>query len=200
LGTPGAVRRTPATLRALVRPRALGDLAAAAALWLLLAGSLHHQELVAALLVGVVVAIVGVVVRAVVDHRPVRLAPHVSTLGRQYLGAVHDSWTLTRALLRRPVGRVPAGRVRSVPFEFGEHTADAVGRRVLATLGTSLQPNTYVLGFDRDRGVVLVHELVAEAGDPVPASLAAVEVPAAGPVDDTPGDQSPWGTGPAGPA
>jgi multisubunit Na+/H+ antiporter MnhE subunit len=172
LGNPGAM------LRALLAPRALADLAAAGGLWLLLAGSLHPQELAAALLVGLVVAVVGVLVRSEVDHRPVRLVSHLPTLGRQYLGALRDSWTLTVALLRPRVGRPPTGRVRVVPFTFGEHTGDAVGRRVVATLGTSLQPNTYVLGFDRDRGVVLVHELVPEDGDPVPASLCAGDAPA----------------------
>jgi multisubunit Na+/H+ antiporter MnhE subunit len=183
--------RAQTTLRALVRPRALADLAGAAGLWLLLAGSVHPQELVAALLVGVAVAVVGVLVRSVVDHRPVRLAAYLPTLGRQYLGALRDSWTLTLALLRRPVGRVPSGRVRSVPFEFGEPTADAVGRRVLATLGTSLQPNTYVLGFDRDRGVILVHELVPDDGEPVPSALSTVDDPPGSPVGDAETHQRP---------
>jgi multisubunit Na+/H+ antiporter MnhE subunit len=159
-------------LRAAATPRAVADVLVVAGLWLLLAGSWHLQEVAAALLVGLVAGGIGVVLREEVGHRPVTLAGPLRTTGRLYLGALRDCWTLTRALLASPVGRSPAGRVRRVPFDVGTHSGADVGRRVVATVGTSLQPNTYVVGFDRERDLVLVHELVASGEDPVDPPLA----------------------------
>ena len=160
-----------ATLRGLRSPRALVDLALAAALWLLLAGSLHLQEVVAGVLVGLGVAVVGIRVRAEVDHRPATVARHLRTVARQHLGAHRDSWLLTVALLRRPVARPPVGGLRVVPFTFGDASPEAVGRRLVTTLGASLRPNSYVVGFDREQGVVLVHQLIDDGQELVPSAL-----------------------------
>ncbi len=159
-------------LRAATRPRAAADVLVVAGLWLLLAGSWHVQEVVAALLVGLVAGGIGVVLRVEVGHRPLALTGYLRTSGRLYVGALRDCWTLTRALLVRPVGRAPAGRLRRVPFEVGTDTGADLGRRTVATVGTSLQPNTYVVGFDRARDHVLVHELVDDGDEPVDPALA----------------------------
>jgi hypothetical protein len=59
-----------------------------------------------------------------------------------------------------------------VPFDVGGDAADDVGRRVLTTAGLTLQPNSIVLGYDEERQVVLIHELVPAPGSPVPPDLA----------------------------
>lgn len=160
-----------AWLRAAVSPRVAADVVVVTGLWLLLAGSVHLQELAAALLVGLVAGGIGLVVRAEVGHRPAAVRRHAVAMGRMYLGALIDCWTLARVLLRHPVGRVPAGQLRWVPFEAGDERRGDVGRRVLATVGTSLQPNTYVVGFDHERDLVLVHELVEDGRPAIDEAL-----------------------------
>jgi multisubunit Na+/H+ antiporter MnhE subunit len=158
-------------LRTLATPRAWIDLGLGAGVWLLLAGSWHPQEVVAALIVGALVAYLGVTVRQVTGHRGVGFLRFLPALLRMYARGVRDCWTVSLALLRRPLRLGPQGRLRRVPFEVGGSEADAASRRALATLSTSLQPNTYVIGFDRERDVALVHELVRSERNPIDPGL-----------------------------
>jgi multisubunit Na+/H+ antiporter MnhE subunit len=152
--------------------RFAADLLVVAALWVLFAGSVRVSDLLAALLVGVLAAVGGALLprQAGHQHRGARL--WVRHLPRMLVGAVVDCWTLTVELGRTLRGKPPRSRLRAVPFEVGTDAADDVGRRVLTTVGLTLQPNSIVLGFDADRGVVLVHELVPTEGSPVPEDLA----------------------------
>jgi len=89
---------------------------------------------------------------------------------------VHAAWV---ARLWRPLARVPLdvgivmvelirqlgerrrerGQLRALRFRAVGHDAESSGRRALAELGGSLAPNTIVLGVDRSRRVILVHQL-----------------------------------------
>jgi hypothetical protein len=62
---------------------------------------------------------------------------------------------LVKALARRDV----AGSFRVVRFEDGDDHALHGGRVALAETFGSLAPNTYVVGVDRERGVMLLHQL-----------------------------------------
>jgi multisubunit Na+/H+ antiporter MnhE subunit len=74
---------------------------------------------------------------------------------------VADTWLLTRVLAGRLAGRDPEGGFREVTLpEAGE----AGERRMLETLATlviSVSPNVFVVAFDDERRVALLHELVA---------------------------------------
>jgi multisubunit Na+/H+ antiporter MnhE subunit len=73
---------------------------------------------------------------------------------------VADTWLLIRALARR----LAAGEVRGGFEEVRLPEMRRAGeRRMLETLSTiviSMSPNTFVVGFDDERGVALVHALV----------------------------------------
>jgi multisubunit Na+/H+ antiporter MnhE subunit len=152
--------------------RILADLVAVAAGWLLFAGSLAVGELVAAVTVGVAAALAGALLRRHVGHRHRGARRWARHLPRMLLQAVVDSWTVTVELVRTLRGAPPRSRLRALPFDVRGDGADDVGRRVLTTVGLTLQPNSVVLGFDADREVVLVHELVPTEGSPVPDDLA----------------------------
>ena len=55
----------------------------------------------------------------------------------------------------------PRGAFREVPVRYGDDTPLGVTRRVLLTGARSLTPNAFVVDIDKERDVMLVHELVA---------------------------------------
>jgi multisubunit Na+/H+ antiporter MnhE subunit len=66
------------------------------------------------------------------------------------------------ALWRRLVrGEQPPSAILELPARFGDDSPEGVTRRVLLIGGTSVAPNTFVLGLDRSANVMVVHRLVA---------------------------------------
>ncbi len=87
------------------------------------------------------------------------LVPALSLPGQ----VVRDTVTVYAALWRRLVrGEQPPSAFLEVPVRFGDDTPEGVTRRTLLVGGTSVAPNTFVLGIDRERDVMVVHRLVAE--------------------------------------
>jgi multisubunit Na+/H+ antiporter MnhE subunit len=152
-------------------PRFVTDLLVGAGLWLALASTLDPQEVVAALLVGIVAATVGSRVRRHVGHQDAGAVRWARHLPRWYLRGLRDTAPLTRALMARLRGRPSRSRVLRVPFEVGGLGTRDTSRRALVTVGLCLQPNTYVLGYDRDHGVALVHQLEPDDGELIPDAL-----------------------------
>jgi hypothetical protein len=67
------------------------------------------------------------------------------------------------AQLVRP--RAPRGALRAFPFRHGPGADPAAaGRRALAEALGSLAPNTIVIGIDRDRELILAHQLERSGG------------------------------------
>lgn len=92
-------------------------------------------------------------------HRPLASVPgDLVRLGSALWGAFPNLWF---GKAPRPV----AGRFRALPFEAGTGP-EGRGREALAELAGSFSPNTVVVGLDRERGVLLVHQLVPEEGEP----------------------------------
>jgi multisubunit Na+/H+ antiporter MnhE subunit len=54
----------------------------------------------------------------------------------------------------------PRGAFRELPVRYGDDTPLGVTRRVLLTGARSLTPNAFVVDIDKERDVMLVHELV----------------------------------------
>ena len=75
---------------------------------------------------------------------------------------VGDTIIVYRALWRRLAhGEEPPSAFLELPARFGDDTPEGLTRRTLLVGGTSLAPNTFVLGLDRERDVMVVHRLVA---------------------------------------
>lgn len=78
-----------------------------------------------------------------------------------------DTWIVYGALLRLLLrGQPPDSEFAEVPVAYGDDTALGETRRVLLTGARSLAPNTFVLGIDPERDVMVVHRLVAPASAP----------------------------------
>jgi len=76
---------------------------------------------------------------------------------------VRDMVIVYHALWRRVArGEQPPSEFLELPARFGDDRPEGVTRRTLLVGGTSLAPNTFVLGIDKDRDVMVVHRLVAE--------------------------------------
>jgi multisubunit Na+/H+ antiporter MnhE subunit len=65
---------------------------------------------------------------------------------------------LWRCLVR---GEQPPSAFLDLPARFGDDSPEGVTRRTLLVGGTSVAPNTFVLGIDKDTDVMVVHRLVA---------------------------------------
>jgi hypothetical protein len=77
---------------------------------------------------------------------------------------VRDTVTVFVALWRRLArGEQPPSGFREIPARFGGGDEGAT-RRVLLVGGRSVAPNTFVLGLDKERNVMVVHQLVVTEG------------------------------------
>jgi multisubunit Na+/H+ antiporter MnhE subunit len=87
------------------------------------------------------------------------LVPALSLPGQ----VVRDTAVVYRALWRRVArGEQPPSAFLELPARYGDDSFEGMTRRVLLVGGTSVAPNTFVLGIDPERDVMVVHRLVAE--------------------------------------
>jgi hypothetical protein len=144
-------------------------------LYLAFASTVEPHEL----LLGLVAAAVGATAQELVNAQDLvrfRLKPSWLVDLRRLPGEVlADSWLLAVVLWRRVArGQATTGGFRTVPFPVvQEDEAVTNARRALVTMALSVAPNIYVVGIEGEDGVMLVHELVPRAGDPLPPSMVA---------------------------
>jgi multisubunit Na+/H+ antiporter MnhE subunit len=87
------------------------------------------------------------------------LVPALSLPGQ----VARDTVVIYQALWRRlAYGEQPPSAFADLPTRPGDDSLEGVTRRVLLVWGTSVAPNTFALGIDSEREVMVVHRLVAE--------------------------------------
>jgi multisubunit Na+/H+ antiporter MnhE subunit len=97
------------------------------------------------------------------------LVPALSLPGQ----VASDTAIVFAALWRQLVrGEQPPSGFRQVPVACGSSTAEGETRRVLLVGGKSVAPNSFVLGLDAEREVMVIHQLVVNQGEPVPGAEA----------------------------
>jgi multisubunit Na+/H+ antiporter MnhE subunit len=132
-----------------------------AALWLALVDTVLVPELVAGAVSAAIAATGAVIVR---EQRRLLLRPKaawIRSAGRPLRRTVTDLGPLARALWRRGIRRRDEhGAMAEVPYAAVGDTPDAATHRAFTQALGSLGPNTLVVGVDRDRRVLLVHQLV----------------------------------------
>jgi multisubunit Na+/H+ antiporter MnhE subunit len=155
--------------------RVTGALSRAAvffALWLLLVDATDEPNLLA----GGVIALAAAFLAALVQsHRTVHPRPSLAMLRRAYrplLLLVTDTGRVTLALFQRLVLRRDIrGKFRAVRYRAGGDDPADVGRRLVSAWAASVAPNRYAIGIDRERDVLIIHELVPTAGPLDPLEL-----------------------------
>jgi multisubunit Na+/H+ antiporter MnhE subunit len=79
---------------------------------------------------------------------------------------LQDTGIVFAALWRRLArGEDPASGFREVPVRFGDQTVAGKTRRALLVGGRSFTPNSFALGIDEDREVMVIHQLVVNEGE-----------------------------------
>lgn len=78
--------------------------------------------------------------------------------------AIRDTGLIFMALARLASGQEPRSGFREEPVRFGPDTAEGRTRRSLLIGGRSVAPTRFVLGLDRDRDVMVIHELATKEG------------------------------------
>ncbi|MDT7717930.1 MAG: hypothetical protein QOH09_3922 [Pseudonocardiales bacterium] len=134
------------------------------AMWI----ALDYSFDIAELLVGAGVAAAGAFAAELVGHQTdshfrVHIRWFTAMLGlpgQMIRDTVIVFAALGRFLIR---GEQPASGFVEVPKAWGDESPVGVSRRVLLVAGTSVAPNTFVLGMDRERDVMVVHHLVLPA-------------------------------------
>ena len=136
------------------------------AFWIILDWSVAPDELLA----GAGAAALGAFLAELAGHqaaaqlrvRPAWLVPAV----RLPAEVARDTVIVFAALWRRLArGEEPASGFRELPARYGADSAAAVTRRALLVGGRSLAPNSFVVGIDPGRDVMLIHQLVANQGE-----------------------------------
>jgi multisubunit Na+/H+ antiporter MnhE subunit len=132
-----------------------------AALWLALVDTVVGPELVAGAVAAAIAATGAVLVRG---QRQLLLRPRAAWLlaaRRPLLGTVTDLGPLLRALWRRGVRRRDErGELVELPYAAVADEPGPAAHRVLTQALGSLAPNTIVVGVDKERRTMLVHQLV----------------------------------------
>jgi hypothetical protein len=130
-------------------------------LWLVLISAFDTAETV----LGIFASALGATAaQAVLEQRLVAFRPRARwwlAAGRLPARTVVETGLVFGALWRRLRGERVEGRFRAVPFPVSDDPARASAARFVRTLGESIAPNRYVVGFDEETQTLLIHELVA---------------------------------------
>jgi multisubunit Na+/H+ antiporter MnhE subunit len=131
--------------------------------WVMIDDSISTDELLA----GAGAAVLAALLAELVSYQAASrfrmriewLVPALSLPGQ----VIRDMVTVYRALWRRLArGEQPPSAFMELPARFGDDNPEGVTRRTLLIGGTSVAPNTFVLGIDKDHDVMVVHRLVAK--------------------------------------
>lgn len=139
------------------------------AFWVAIDDSLRADELivgaVASALAAATAAEVGRLARVRAGFESAWLPATVSGV-LQLPGKVLQETLLVFTALAQALkpGAAPRnGGFREVPCRYGDDTPAGATRRILLTGAKSLAPNAFVVAFDAERDVMIVHELVTKS-------------------------------------
>ena len=130
--------------------------------WLLLTSTTDPVEMIAGAVAAAIAATVAELVR-IQDLQAMRVRPRwLPRAARLPRLIITDTWMVMAALVQRILFRRSVrGKFLALPFDPGDDDDPyAAGRRALITAAISVTPNTYVVGIDADRNLILVHQLV----------------------------------------
>jgi multisubunit Na+/H+ antiporter MnhE subunit len=133
--------------------------------WVAIDDSLRADELIVGAVASALAAAAAVGVGRLAQVRagfrsawgPAAIAGVLELPGRVAQETLAVFAALARTLLRR---QPPTGGFREIGVRYGDDTPAGVTRRILLTGAKSLAPNAFVVDFDPERDVMLVHELV----------------------------------------
>jgi multisubunit Na+/H+ antiporter MnhE subunit len=134
--------------------------------WVILDNSIATDELLA----GAGAAAIGALLAELVTYQAgTRLRMRIEWAALAFRlprEVARDTGIVFAALYRRLArGEDPPSGFRELPARYGDDTAAGKTRRALLVAGRSVAPNTFVLGIDRERDVMITHQLVVNQGE-----------------------------------
>lgn len=133
-------------------------------IWFVLVDSLAHIEVAVGPLAALLAAWAALRLRRHGGARFRARLGWVVMLRSVPVGILRDTGVVWFALCRRLILRQHMRSVfRAVPYQACADGATARAWRALTIAGTSLTPNTIVIGIDCERGVALVHQLIPDS-------------------------------------
>jgi multisubunit Na+/H+ antiporter MnhE subunit len=134
-------------------------------LWLLFTSTVDEAEAVVGVGASCLAATAAEIVRA---QRPFGFAPSAMWLRRAWLIPIRvgvESVQAFSVLANHVTGRKRVrGTYRAIEFRHGGTGPRDGARRTVTTVAISVSPNTFVIGFDPDEDIVLVHQLKPDPG------------------------------------
>lgn len=136
------------------------------AFWVILDNSIDTDELLA----GAGAAAIGAFLAELVTYQAaarLRIRIEWAALALRLPWEVaRDTGIVFAALWRRLArGEDPPSGFRQRPVRYGDSTAAGKTRRALLAGGASVAPNSFVLGIDAERDVMIIHQLVVNQGE-----------------------------------
>lgn len=133
--------------------------------WLIVDDSTAPDEVMA----GAAAAVLGATLAELVTYQAgtrLRLRVRWLVLALGLPGQVlKDTGIVFAALWRRLAhGEQPPSGFREIPVRYGSDTVEGRARRALLVGGRSVAPNSFALGLDAEREVMVVHQLVVNEG------------------------------------
>lgn len=134
--------------------------------WVILDNSIATDELLA----GAGAAAIGAFLAELVSYQAAtRLRMRIEWAALAFRlprEVARDTGIVFAALWRRLArGEDPPSGFRERPARYGDNTAAGKTRRALLISGMSVAPNTFVLGVDGERDVMIIHQLVVNQGE-----------------------------------
>lgn len=130
-------------------------------LWLLLVDSVAVPELLAGAAVAALAATLVELGEYQAHVRNSVRAEWIAAARRLPLEVLRDTWLVLRVGAGCLAGRrPPASALHVVPVDGGGDSPEDATRRALLVLGTSVSPNSVVLGVDAESGLMVLHRLV----------------------------------------
>jgi multisubunit Na+/H+ antiporter MnhE subunit len=141
--------------------------AASMLLWLVLTSTVSLGEVITGFIASALVASEMTVLgsrETPASRPPLRWLRYVAPLPRRI---VVDTWVLTLALARRVAGTSVRGRTSEVSLPTARSAGERRAVGTLATILTSMSPNTIVVDIDERRRVAVLHEVAAKRHDTI---------------------------------
>lgn len=129
------------------------------AVWMAFVSNPKKAEIAA----GAGAALIAAVADAVVKERKlVSFAPHLGSLSLIFLEpwyAITGTWSILVALVKRIFGQESEAEMKAIDFDAGGDDEDSATRRALAITYFTMPPNFVVIGIDRKKRKLLVHQV-----------------------------------------
>lgn len=149
------------SLRVHIGPRSLLEFLYLVLLWMAFVSKVDKTELIC----GLAVAAFGMIADAVVNAKGLgHFRPRLRWLLLSFLEpwyVLNGMWAVVQCF-PRALTTATDGYLKAIPFDVGDNDPESATRRALATMLLTMPPNSLIIGIDRGKRKMLIHEMKPE--------------------------------------